>query len=380
LVEVSVILPTKNESKTIGTCIKKIKSVFEKYGIDGEIIVSDNSEDETPQIAKALGVKVVTPDRMGYGYAYRYAFRYARGKYIVMGDADDTYDFMEMPKLLEPLMKGEADLVIGSRFKGEIRKGAMPWLHRYIGNPLLTWFLNFFYKAGVSDAHSGFRAIRKDALDKMNLRSSGMEFASEMIIEATKLGLRIKEVPITYHPRKSGGSKLRSFSDGWRHLKFMMIHTPTHLYFIPGSILTLLGLALMSFTYLRIYIGYSPGFNSMLLGCLFILLGYQIFFLGLFAKLYGVSLKIFNPDKVVNFILEKLSLEKGVTAGLVVFLIGFLYALYLIASWINSGFRTLPLRGESIIAFTLITVGIQTIFNSFFLSMLTELSSYIFEE
>ena len=370
MVEVTVILPTRNEAETIGSCIQKIKSVFEKYGIEGEIIVSDNSDDETPQIARSLGAIVVTPDKLGYGYAYIYAFNYARGKYIVIGDADDTYDFREMPKLLKPLMNGEADLVIGSRLKGEIKKGAMPWLHRYIGNPILTSFLNRFYKVKVSDAHSGFRAIAKEALEKMNLRSHGMEFASEMIIEAKRLGLRIKEVPITYYPRKSGSSKLRSFADGWRHLRFMLIYTPTYLYFIPGSILGLFGIAMILFAYLQIYVGYSPGFHSMILGSLSVLVGYQILFLGLFAKLYGVSSGIFNPDRITHFIMKKLSLEKGVIIGLGVFLTGFLYALYLVISWIGSGFKVLPLRGESIIAFTLIIIGIQTIFNSFFLSMM----------
>jgi len=370
MVEVTVILPTRNEAETIGSCIQKIKSVFERYGIEGEIIVSDNSDDETPQIARALGAIVVTPDKLGYGYAYIYAFNYARGKYIVIGDADDTYDFGEMPKLLKPLMNGEADLVIGSRLKGEIKKGAMPWLHRYIGNPILTSFLNRFYKVKVSDAHSGFRAIAKEALEKMKLRSRGMEFASEMIIEAKRLGLRIKEVPITYYPRKSGSSKLRSFADGWRHLRFMLIYTPTYLYFIPGSILGLFGIAMILFAYLQIYVGYSPGFHSMILGSLSILVGYQILFLGLFAKLYGVSSGISNPDRITHLIMKKLSLEKGVIIGLGVFFTGFLYALYLVISWIGSGFKVLPLRGESIIAFTLIIIGIQTIFNSFFLSMM----------
>jgi len=378
MVEVTVILPTRNEAETIGPCIQKIKSVFKKYGIEGEIIVSDNSADETPQIARSLGAIVVTPDKLGYGYAYTYAFNYARGKYIVIGDADDTYDFEEMPKLLEPLMNGEADLVIGSRLKGEIKKGAMPWLHRYVGNPILTWFLNLFYKVSISDAHSGFRAIRREAWERMRLKSHGMEFASEMIIEAVRLGLRIKEVPITYYPRKSGRSKLKSFSDGWRHLKFMLIYAPTYLYFIPGLLLGLIGVTLMVFAYLQVYIGYSPGFHSMLLGSLFVLVGYQIIFLGLFAKLYGVSIGIFKADKITKFILKKLSLEKGATLGLTIFLIGFSYALHLVISWITSGFKLLPLRGEDIIAFTLIVMGIQTVFNSFFLSMIVTIHSASF--
>lgn len=222
MVKVSVIIPSLNEVETIDTCIEKVKTVFSKYELDGEIIVADNSDDGTSKIARSLGAIVVTPERRGYGYAYLYGFKHTKGEYLVIGDADDTYDFMEMPTLLEPLKKGEADFVIGTRLNGKIEAGAMPWHHRWIGNPFLTWFLNISFNAGVSDAHSGFRAITREALSKMNLEADGMEFSSEMIIEAVKRGLRIKEVPITYYKRKSNNSKLSSFSDGWRHLRFML--------------------------------------------------------------------------------------------------------------------------------------------------------------
>jgi len=252
LVEVSVVIPTLNEADTIGICISKIREVFKQHGIDGEIIVADNSDDETPRIARSLGAKVVTPDKMGYGYAYLYGFKHARGKYIVLGDGDDTYDFLEMPRLLEPLMKGEADLVIGSRFKGRIEKGAMPWLHRWVGNPVLTGLLNLFFNAGVSDAHCGFRAIKREALEKMRLNAHGMEFASEMIIEAVRLGLRIVEVPVSYRARRGGRSKLSSFSDGWRHLKFMLLHAPKWLFIYPGSLLLVAGVILIALAFLNI--------------------------------------------------------------------------------------------------------------------------------
>jgi len=372
LVEVSVVIPSLNEARTIGKCIEKIKTVFRQYNIDGEIIVADNSdEDDTPQIARSLGAKVVVPDKRGYGYAYLYAFKHVRGKYIVLGDADNTYDFLEMPRLLEPLMKDEADIVIGSRFKGEIKKGAMPWLHRYIGNPILTGFLNLFYKAGVSDAHSGFRAIRRDALEKMRLRSHGMEFASEMIIEAVRRKLRIKEVPITYYPREASKSKLNSFSDGWRHLKFMLIYAPTYLYIIPGLTSCLMGALLMLFGYLRVHIGYTPGFRSMILGSLLVILGYEVSLLGIFAKIYGAHFDLFDADKVTKFILEHISLEKGATIGSAIFLAGVIYSLNLVAKWIGGGYASLPLKGEDMIAYTLLVIGLQTIFNSFFLTMLS---------
>lgn len=372
MVEVSVVIPTRNEASTIGTCIKKVKTVFEQYKIDGEIIVADNSEDDTPKIADSLGAKVVVPDKKGYGYAYLYAFKQSKGKYIVMGDGDNTYDFLEMPRLLEPLMSGEADMVIGSRFKGEIKRGAMPWHHRYIGNPILTAFLNLFYKANISDAHCGFRAIKKDALEMMNLRSHGMEFATEMIMEAMRRKLKVKEAPVTYYLRGSGESKLNSLSDGWRHLKLMLIYAPTYLYLLPGFFFSLFGLALMLLSYFSVYIGYTPGLHSMILGSLLVVVGYQAIFLGFFTKIYGVHAGLFDPSRITRFISKYVSLERGVIFGIAIFLAGFVYAINLLARWLGSGFALLPLKGEDMIAFTLITVGLQTVFNSFFLSMIID--------
>ena len=371
-VEVSVVIPSLNEEKTIGICIEKVKKVFEEYNISGEIIVSDNSTDRTPEIAKSLGAKVVTPDKRGYGYAYLYAFKHAKGKYIVIGDADNTYDFLEMLKLLEPLKKGEADLVIGSRFKGRILDGAMPWLHKYIGNPVLTWFLNFFFKAGVSDAHSGFRAFTREALEKMRLRGDGMEFASEMIMRAVWAGLRIKEVPITYYPREAE-SKLHSFKDGWRHLKFMLLYAPSYLFVLPGMFLFILGMALV----LLISAGLSKfgsinlGIHSMIASSLLAIAGYQLVFMGLAGKVYRAKMDMPN-DKIAEFLTKRLSLEKGATIGLLIFLVGFAYTAYLIWKWIDSGFKSLPVLNQDILAFTLLVIGFQTVFYSFFLSMLSE--------
>jgi len=360
-VDVSVIIPTLNEQETIGTCIQKVKEVFRKYGIRGEIIVSDSSTDRTPEIARALGAIVVKPDKRGYGYAYRFTFKHSRGKYIVMGDGDDTYDFLEMYKLLEPLMMGEADLVIGSRFKGRIEKGAMPWLHKWIGNPVLTRFLNMFFKAGISDAHSGFRAIRRDALEKLDLRADGMEFASEMIVEACKKGLRIKEVPVNYYRRRKNESKLRSFHDGWRHMKFMLLNAPNWLFMYPGAAIFLIGVVLVSSALFRINIGYLPGMHSMIAGSLLIVTGYQIIFFGLFAKIRSGS----NLPRI-------LTLEKGALVGALLFISGLIYALTLIIQWIMSGFQQLPSLEHDIITFTLISLGLETYFSAFMLSFLAE--------
>jgi len=198
LPEVSVVMPSLNEERTIGRCIEKVKKVFNENHIDGEIIVADNSTDKTVEIARTLGATVITPEKKGYGNAYLAGLQSAKGDFIVIADSDGTYDFEEMPKFLTPLIKGDADFVIGNRFGGNILKGAMPWLHRYIGNPILTKILNWLFKIGISDAHCGMRAFTREAYEKMNLKTEGMEFASEMIIEAARKNLRIKEVPLTH--------------------------------------------------------------------------------------------------------------------------------------------------------------------------------------
>lgn len=371
--EVSVVIPTRDEERSISTCIDRIKRVFRESGIKGEIIVVDSSRDRTPVIASSLGARVVVPDKLGYGYALKFGFSQAVGDFIVMGDGDNTYDFLDIPRLIEPLKLGLADVVIGSRFKGEIKRGAMPWLHRYIGNPLLTWFLNLFFKASVSDAHSGFRALTRDALGKMRLRCHNMEFASEMIIEAKRRGLRIIEVPINYYPRIGDStSKLNSFSDGWRHLKFMLLYTPKHLYLLPGFALLFFGFLLMLFAFLGVYIGFTPGLNSMILGSLSAIVGYSIVMLGLFAGIYGRRNDLFNLDFISNAILKRVSLERGLIIGFSLFSIGLAYSLYLFSKWIGSGFKMLPLHGENMIGFTFLVLGVQTIFFSFFLSLLAE--------
>lgn len=367
-----MVLPTRNEREGIGECIRTIQQVFEREGIDGEIIVADSSTDDTPSIACSLGARVVKPDRLGYGYAYRVGFASARGRYIVMGDADGTYDFSELPRLLGPLKNG-ADMVIGSRFRGTMEKGAMPWLHRRIGNPILTWFLNVFFKAGVSDAHSGFRAFSREALQRMRLRSSGMEFASEMVMEAVRRGLRIEEVPITYR-RRMGDSKLSSFSDGWRHLKFMLLHTPKHLYYLPGFVMFTLGMGMvLLMSIFDVWVGgVHLGIHSMFAASLLAILGYQLVFLGLFSAVYGHGRGVVEYDRITQFIIEHAPLERGAMVGTAIFLLGFVYTAYLVVEWVSSGFAHLPVLKHDVLAFTLLVIGAQTFFFSFFLSMLGE--------
>lgn len=368
--DVSVVLPCRNEEETIGACIEKIKRVFADEGINGEIIVSDSSTDKSPQIAESLGARVIRHGREGYGVACLEGFKHAKGKYVVVGDADDTYDFREMPKFLKPLREG-CDLVVGTRIKGRIMPGAMPWLHRYVGNPLLSWLLNLFFHTNVSDAHCGMRSFTREALEGMNLKTAGMEFASEMIIMAAKRKLRMTEVPITYYPRR-GKSKLNSFSDGWDHLRLMLLYSPDHLFLLPGFLLFTAGLFLMILLLkgpARI-LGLNWYIHPMVLGSLLTILGYQIILLGLYAKTYAVATGFEEYDRLAYFFRKNITVEKGSIIGLVLFTAGFAINAKILYTWIATGFGELSEMKSAIFAMTLTVVGVQTIFHSFFLSML----------
>ncbi|WP_288007831.1 glycosyltransferase family 2 protein [Thermofilum sp.] len=361
---VTFIFPSKNEEKTIAEVIQKAQKAAQQLGLTYEIIVPDNSTDATPQIARSLGAKVVTPDKHGYGYAYIYALRHARGKYIVMADADGTYDLEEAPKLLQPLLQDKADIVLGTRLKGKIMPGAMPWLHRYIGNPLLTFILNKFYGTNVSDAHTGFRAAKREAIQKLNLNTPGMEFASEFLAKAAYLNLRITEVPITYHPRREGTqSKLNSFRDGWRHLKFLLILAPKFLYYLPGAIMLITGITLMLASLLRANLGYSPGIHSAILGSMLAILGANLAGLGLISDLHLAKI-VGRPTSRVTRILAKVSVEQALALAMALVAAGGAYTLYLFAEWIKSGYRYLPLRGENALALALIVLGIEAVATS----------------
>ena len=365
----SVVMPTLNEEDGIAECVRRIETAFWELDVDGEIIVSDSSTDRTPEIAREMGAVVVTPDKPGYGYAYRYAFRHARGEYIAIGDADTTYDFEELPKLFELVTEGEADIAMGSRLAGEIKPGAMPPLHQHVGNPLLTKFLNVFYGVGVSDAHSGFRVISREALDSLSLTSDGMEFASEMIMAAGAEELRIAEVPITYYERE-GEATLDSFEDGWRHVRFMLLNTPGHLFSLPGIALSTLGTAVMVAAFLGIGVGgFVPGIHSMIAGSLLLIVGYQVAGLGLFAGITGNPITSPN-DPLTEWVVERATLERGATLGGSVFTVGGVYALYLTIQWLESG--SLPLLLSDVLAFTAIVLGLQTVFFSLFMSAIAE--------
>ncbi len=361
---VSLIIPTKNEAGTICEVALRAESTFKEMGIDGEILVADSSTDGTAEIARSCGARVVTPQKLGYGNAYQAGFKQARGTYLVLMDGDLTYNPQEMKEFLPLLFSGSFDLVIGSRLKGKILSGSMPPLHRYIGNPFLTWVLNSLFSAGISDAHCGLRAITRDALQKLNMRTGGMEFASEMVIEAARRGLRIAEVPITYYPRK-GDSKLSSFSDGWRHLRFMMLYRPVPFLLPPGGVALLLGLALTAGVYLQ---GGSR-MHSLVLGSLLLLIGYQMLlagiYFGAFSAAYG-----FSSTGIIKKLMSYHSLEKELLLGIVLLAFGIALGLRVLLGWSATGFGALDDIQNAMMALILSIMGIQTIISGMFISLL----------
>lgn len=368
----SVVMPTLNEEEGVAKCIRRVKYAVSELGVRSEIIISDSSTDRTPKIAQSMGAIVVEPDQSGYGYAYQYAFERARGDYIAIGDADTTYDFGELPKLYELVANGTADMAMGSRLNGEIKQGAMPKLHQYIGNPILTQFLNLFYDAGVSDAHSGMRVLSREAWEQMECGTNGMEFASEMIMEAGAQGLEIAEEPITYHPRE-GEATLDSFRDGWRHVRFMLLNAPSYLFSVPGVVLGTLGIVLMGLSWSDISVGgASFGIRSTISGGLLTMVGYQIGQFGIFSSLTGNPVRTPN-DPLTGTILDVLTLERGVLLGLTLVGVGTAYVATAISQWIAGGYLALPSLLTDIIALASIVLGIQTIFGSFFASALQEL-------
>jgi glycosyltransferase involved in cell wall biosynthesis len=365
---VSVVIPCLNEEGNIEHCVRVARSVLEEHHIRGEVIVADNnSDDRSAELAAAAGARVVHETRRGYGSAYLAGFSAARGRYIVMADADLTYDFAEIPRFVEHLDAG-AELVMGDRMDN-IHPGAMPWLHRYVGNPVLTWILNLFFRTGVNDAHCGMRALRRDVLPRLDLRTPGMEFASEMVIRASKEKLDIREFPIEYHPR-GGDSKLSSFRDGWRHLRFLLVHSPTHLFMLPGAILFALGV-LVSLTVLANIdvFGRSWDLHAMVAGSLLLVVGVQVISLGLCAHAYGTYF-MGERDAWFDRMRARYRLEHGLALGAVVLLAGLAVAAVIVIQWIERGLGQLSEERYAVLGAALIIIGLQIFFSSFLLSIL----------
>jgi glycosyltransferase involved in cell wall biosynthesis len=366
--DVSVVIPCLNEVETIAVCVRKAKAAIERRGLAGEVIVVDNgSTDGSPELAMEEGAHVLREPRRGYGNAYLAGLAAARGRYIVMGDGDDTYNFDEVDRFVEAL-EGGADFVMGSRLKGRIHKGAMPMLHRYVGNPVLTRVLNRFYGSGVSDAHCGMRALRRETLESLDLQMPGMEFASEMVIRASKAGLRIEEIPIEYHVRR-GESKLNSFRDGWRHLRFLLVHSPTHLFLVPGVALFAAGfLAMIAILADLNVLGRQWDLHSMIAAAMVSIAGVQVVSLGLVARTYGVH-HLGERDRLYDRFDGRLRLEHGLIAGTLTLLAGLVVWIAVLIRWVDRGFGELSEEKLAVLSLTLIVVGLQVIFTSFLLSI-----------
>jgi glycosyl transferase family 2 len=365
---VSVVIPCLNEAGTIERCVARARGVLDEHGIDGEVVVCDNaSDDGSADRAAAAGARVVREPRRGYGSAYLTGFSVAVGEYIVMADADLTYDFEDIPRFIAELEKG-ADLVVGDRMDN-IHPGAMSWLHRYVGNPVLTGILNLFFRTGVNDAHCGMRALRRDVLPRLDLRATGMEFASEMVIRASKEGVRIRQIPIEYHPR-SGESKLSSFRDGWRHLRFLLVHSPTHLFLVPGLVMTVLGAVAIATVIAQVDVfGRQWDIHSLIGGALLTIVGTQVIGLGLCAHAYGTYF-MGEQDPWFDRMRARFRLEHGLLLGGGVALGGLGVGGFIVALWIQRGFGQLSETRLAVLAATLIIVGIQIFFSSFLLSIL----------
>jgi glycosyltransferase involved in cell wall biosynthesis len=365
---VSVVIPCLNEAENIELCVRTALEVLESSRIDGEVLVVDNaSEDDSAVLARSAGARVVSEPRRGYGSAYLAGFAAARGRYIVMADADLTYDFNEIPRFVAEL-DGGAELVMGDRMDN-IQPGAMPWLHRYIGNPILTGLLNLFFSTGVKDAHCGMRALRSDVLGRLDLRTTGMEFASEMVIRASKEKLRIAEFPIEYHPR-GGESKLSSFRDGWRHLRFLLVHSPTHLFIVPGTLLAGIGTLIVVLVGGGLdFFGRSWGIHALIGGALLMVVGTQVLALGLCAHAYGTYF-MGERDPWFDRMRARFRLEHGLMLGGLFVLVGLVLGGIIVGTWISHGFGSLADEHMAVVAATLLIVGIQIFFSSFLLSIL----------
>jgi glycosyltransferase involved in cell wall biosynthesis len=365
---VSVVIPCLNEAENIEECVTAAREALHRMQVVGEVVVADNgSEDDSARLAEQAGARVVVERRRGYGSAYLAGFAASRGRYIVMADADLTYDFNEIPRFVEALQQG-AEMVIGDRMDN-IQPGAMPWLHRYVGNPILTGLLNLFFRTGVKDAHCGMRALRREVLPRLDLRTTGMEFASEMVIRASKERLRIAEFPIEYHPR-GGVSKLSSFRDGWRHLRFLLVHSPNHLFIAPGAVLAGLGTLIVVFVAAGLdFFGRAWGVHAIIGGALLMIVGTQVLALGLCAHAYGTYF-MGERDPWFDRMRARFRLEHGLLLGGLFALVGLVIGAVIVGTWIAHGFGSLADEKLAVVAASLIIVGIQIFFSSFLLSIL----------
>ena len=373
-IEVSVVIPCLNEANSLGFCIDKARKSFETSGIRGEVIVADNgSTDGSLEVAEQCGARVIRVSARGYGNALRAGIAAARGRFIIMGDADDSYDFSAVPQFVAKWREGY-NVVMGNRFRGGIEPGAMPWSHKYIGNPGLTAVMNLFFKTGIGDCLCGLRGFTREIHDRIDVRTSGMEWGPEFVIKAAKAGARMTEIPIVLWPDKRGRRPhLKTISDGWRNLRFMLLFSPNWLFLLPGSILMVLGLAIVFWL--------LPGqrhltsriildIHTMIFGMIFTLLGAQIICIGFFAKVFSYAERFDRNPISLKRMLRRIKLEHGLLLGAFLALVGFAGDAWVFAEWARSDFG--PLNQVRWVLFWSLWffLGVQLIFSSFFLSML----------
>jgi len=375
-VEISVVLPCLNERETVGTCVSKAIASLNTTGLSGEVIVADNgSTDGSIEAAQAAGARVVAVKGRGYGNALRGGIEAAQGAYVLMADSDDSYDLSHIPRFVEQLKNG-ADLVMGNRFSGGIRQGAMPFLHRYLGNPVLTALGRVFFHSPCHDFHCGLRAFRKDSYERMDIRSTGMEFASEMVVKASLLRMKVCEVPTTLSPDgRSHPPHLRTWHDGWRHLRFLLMYSPRWLFLYPGIGSILLGLVVVLWL--------APGprrvgsvvfdVHTLLYAIGSMLVGFQLLAFGLFAKVFAITEGLLPEDPRLDRLFRYVTLETGLLAGVALVVCGIAGTLFALSSWAEKSFG--PLNSESMLRIVMpsvfaLVLGAQVIFSSFFLSIL----------
>ncbi|MFZ0772482.1 MAG: glycosyltransferase family 2 protein [Candidatus Sulfotelmatobacter sp.] len=376
-VELSVVMPCLNEAETLEKCIHVALRALEDASIAGEVIIADNgSTDGSAEIAKQAGARLVPVSTKGYGSALMGGIAAARGKFIIMGDADASYDFAHIPRFVEQLRKG-ADLVMGNRFRGGIEPGAMPALHQYFGNPALTWLGRLFFRNhSVGDFYCGLRGFRKDAYERLGLRTTGMEFATEMVVKSTLLNLRVTEVPTTLSPDgRSRPPHLRTWRDGWRTLRFFLLYSPRWLFLYPGFTLMLLGglLGLWLLPGPRTVENVTLDVHTMAYASAFILLGFQAVTFAVFAKLFAISEGLLPPDPKLDKLFRYITLETGLSVGALLVVTGIGFSIYALEFWGKQHFGRLDYAHTMRLvlpASLLLTLGTQTVFASFFLSVL----------
>lgn len=372
-VELTILMPCLNEAETLETCIKKAQSFLKDNNVNGEVLIADNgSTDGSREIAEKCGARMVPVAERGYGAALIGGCEAARGKYVIMGDADDSYDFIHLMPFLEKLREGY-ELVMGNRFKGGIAKGAMPPLHRYIGNPVLSFIGRLFYRSDIKDFHCGLRGYNRESIMKLGLQTTGMEYASEMVVKATLYKLKITEVPTTLSPDgRTRPPHLRSFHDGWRHLKFLLMHSPNWLFLYPGILFTAIGAALMCVLVAGQLTIKSVGFdiNTLLYAAAMLMIGINTIMFSIFTKTYASVTGFIPYEEKKNSLF---TVDRGIFAGAGMFIIGFVMTIIALVNWNKASYGALDpqqMMRLTIPAVTLMIVGIQIFFGSFFVGIL----------